>query len=240
MRWAAGDCGGRAALCRDAGDDAEAAGVWPGGTSGRSPLAKRGHCTRYAGCERVRHRVFNADLGRWTRRDPLGYVEGMSLYAYTQGQPIIHGDPTGQSRHPLSGWCRKWIPDPNHQPNPNGCSNPVPGYGGWNDFFKSCCDEHDACYQTCNSDRKNCDAIWYTCMIQRCIGQRRLRTCLAFATKYFEAVRWFGCGAWKKGQRAACKCIERRPVRPLPPPHRRQPKMGVDVDQSGDSFIPCR
>jgi len=35
----------------------------------------------------VRHRVLLSELGRWNRRDPLGYVDGMSLYEYTSGNP---------------------------------------------------------------------------------------------------------------------------------------------------------
>ena len=30
----------------------------------------------------VRHRHYAPDLGRWLSRDPLGYVDGMSLYEY--------------------------------------------------------------------------------------------------------------------------------------------------------------
>jgi RHS repeat-associated protein len=30
----------------------------------------------------VRHRVYSTDLGRWTRRDPIGYVDGASLLQY--------------------------------------------------------------------------------------------------------------------------------------------------------------
>jgi len=43
----------------------------------------------------VRHRVYDADVGRWTRRDPLGYVDGMSLYEYVRSQPIPRVDSDG-------------------------------------------------------------------------------------------------------------------------------------------------
>ncbi|MBX3405068.1 MAG: hypothetical protein KF699_16795 [Phycisphaeraceae bacterium] len=43
----------------------------------------------------VRHRVLHFGLGRWTRRDPLGYVDGRSLYAYTRSSPIRGLDPMG-------------------------------------------------------------------------------------------------------------------------------------------------
>ncbi|MBK9189663.1 MAG: RHS repeat-associated core domain-containing protein [Phycisphaerales bacterium] len=44
----------------------------------------------------VRNRVYDADVGRWTRRDPLGYVDGMGLYEYVKSRPLIAVDPTGQ------------------------------------------------------------------------------------------------------------------------------------------------
>ncbi len=43
----------------------------------------------------VRHRVYDAASGRWTRRDPLGYVDGMGLTEYTAGQPLTHTDASG-------------------------------------------------------------------------------------------------------------------------------------------------
>jgi len=43
----------------------------------------------------VRHRVYRADLGRWTRRDPLGTSLSGSLYEYADTRPIVSRDPTG-------------------------------------------------------------------------------------------------------------------------------------------------
>jgi RHS repeat-associated protein len=43
----------------------------------------------------VRHRVLESRLGRWLRRDPLGYVDGMSLSAYVGCLPVAVIDPTG-------------------------------------------------------------------------------------------------------------------------------------------------
>ncbi len=44
----------------------------------------------------VRNRVLNSSLGRWNRRDQLGYVDGHSLYRYAQS-PISLTDPAGTS-----------------------------------------------------------------------------------------------------------------------------------------------
>jgi RHS repeat-associated protein len=48
----------------------------------------------------VRHRVYQAHIGRWATRDFLGYVQGMSLYQYVRSQPILRTDPSGL----LSSW----------------------------------------------------------------------------------------------------------------------------------------
>lgn len=40
-------------------------------------------------------RSFSPELGRWMQRDPLGYVNGISLYAYVLGNPLYWTDPLG-------------------------------------------------------------------------------------------------------------------------------------------------
>ena len=41
--------------------------------------------------------AYNPTLGRWMQQDPIGYVDGMSLYEYVQSDPIILRDPVGLS-----------------------------------------------------------------------------------------------------------------------------------------------
>jgi RHS repeat-associated protein len=53
----------------------------------------------------VRHRVYDADIGRWTRRDPLGYVDGMSLYEYVNSAPLRNSDPYGLASLAGKGVC---------------------------------------------------------------------------------------------------------------------------------------
>jgi RHS repeat-associated protein len=43
----------------------------------------------------VRHRVLNAETGEWNTRDPAGYVDGVSVYAYAGNSPVVKQDSTG-------------------------------------------------------------------------------------------------------------------------------------------------
>jgi len=47
------------------------------------------------GLYHVRHRMSHVHLGLWLIRDPEGYVDGMSLYAYVRSGPLIGIDPQG-------------------------------------------------------------------------------------------------------------------------------------------------
>jgi len=49
------------------------------------------------GLYHVRHRVYHATLGRWNQRDLIGYTDGMSLYRYVNGAPVLFVDPSGSS-----------------------------------------------------------------------------------------------------------------------------------------------
>jgi len=41
------------------------------------------------------HAIYNADLGRWMTRDPLGVGEGASQYRYALANPLTFADPSG-------------------------------------------------------------------------------------------------------------------------------------------------
>lgn len=43
----------------------------------------------------VRHRDYYPANGRFLQRDPSGYVDGMNLYEYVRGGPIVATDPMG-------------------------------------------------------------------------------------------------------------------------------------------------
>jgi RHS repeat-associated protein len=40
-------------------------------------------------------RTYSPRLGRWLQRDPLGYVDGLSLYQYTMSSPLVFADGLG-------------------------------------------------------------------------------------------------------------------------------------------------
>jgi len=75
------------------------------GLSGSGRVSSPGVASRtgYAGYQwdqtlsayHVRYRVYLPDIGRWTRRDPLGYVDGMGLYEYCGGAPLGRVDSRG-------------------------------------------------------------------------------------------------------------------------------------------------
>ena len=60
-----------------------------GGSGGDSGLAA------FESMYHVRNRVYSTELGRWTRRDPLGYIDGMGLEEYCKSMAGLLTDPSG-------------------------------------------------------------------------------------------------------------------------------------------------
>lgn len=106
------------------------------------------------------------------------------------------GSNTG--RKPKAGW------DPyNNAATDNKCSTQVleaiPGLSGWlfqyaTQYFKGPCQEHDACYATCNTTQGECDADFANAMGGLCdsLSGFRKTACTAMAINYFQGVSWFG------------------------------------------------
>ncbi|MFG0274108.1 MAG: RHS repeat-associated core domain-containing protein [Phycisphaerales bacterium] len=53
---------------------------------------------KQAGAFLMRNRWHSPTLGRFLSRDPAGYVDGMSLYAYVSGNPLKYWDPFGLAK----------------------------------------------------------------------------------------------------------------------------------------------
>jgi len=78
---------------------------YTGGSGGRGVQSRSALRNRlgYAGYQwddtinayHVRHRVYMPEIGRWTRRDPLGYVDGMSDLQYVGGSVLRFTDSSG-------------------------------------------------------------------------------------------------------------------------------------------------
>ena len=65
----------------------------PPGRSGRRPAGRserRTHALHYNW-----HRHYDPSVGRYTQPDPLGFVDGPSVYAYAMSNPHAFVDPTG-------------------------------------------------------------------------------------------------------------------------------------------------
>jgi len=103
----------------DATDKAIAQTYYQGTTYGWDTLSSNpdtgtGNRKGYAGYEydsnidmyHIRNRVLHPELGRWTRRDPLGYVDGMSIYEYVGSSPLDGLDPNGTTWSNVKIHCR--------------------------------------------------------------------------------------------------------------------------------------
>jgi len=49
------------------------------------------------GLMNYRARYYDAVKGRFLQRDPIGYIDGMDLYEYARGNPLVWADPFGQT-----------------------------------------------------------------------------------------------------------------------------------------------
>ncbi|MBL1218680.1 MAG: hypothetical protein D8M59_14445 [Planctomycetes bacterium] len=104
----------------DATDKSIAQSNYQGTTSGFNDLTAVGNRKGYAGYEwdgvvslyHVRHRVLHPVLGRWTRRDPLGFVDGMNVYEYVGGDAVDLLDPLGLGDGRAYYWTAwpRWVP----------------------------------------------------------------------------------------------------------------------------------
>ncbi len=52
---------------------------------------------RATGLNLAHYRPYDAGLGRWTSRDPMGIAGGLNLYGYVNNSPVQYIDPSGRS-----------------------------------------------------------------------------------------------------------------------------------------------
>ncbi|CAG9799477.1 unnamed protein product [Chironomus riparius] len=103
-----------------------------------------------------------------------------------------------------------------HVPSSDGCGSlgmkidteylPAPEMG-------KCCDDHDICYDTCNSDKDICDLDFKRCLYKYCdsfeksaAGEILIKGCKAAAKMLFTGTMTLGCKAYLDAQERACFC----------------------------------
>nr|XP_045608740.1 group XIIB secretory phospholipase A2-like protein [Procambarus clarkii] len=109
------------------------------------------------------------------------------------------------------------VHNPNHRPEANGC-------GSLGVFFEKddlsrpemvdCCNDHDICYDTCGSNKENCDRTFRRCLYSTCeVSKDKMdilmfKKCQGGAKLLYTATMALGCTSYKDAQRSACVCVE--------------------------------
>ena len=149
------------------------------------------------------------------------------------GVPYVPGlqccEPAGiQPVYPIAdlALCPNRVPHPGHVPDFNGCgpangfiSHLIPNRVGptRNVDFTPACNNHDICYDTCNTEKSTCDQNFLADMRAACVAaypgsgyfDRYMRTgCYADAYIYYLAVSRTSTGldAYESAQKEACDC----------------------------------
>ena len=74
-----------------------------------------------------------------------------------------------------------------------------------------CCNLHDTCYDTCNSDKEKCDVEFRRCLYKYCESYDTkstgiVNTCKAAAKVLFTGTTALGCKSFLDAQENACYC----------------------------------
>ncbi|XP_022048046.1 group XIIB secretory phospholipase A2-like protein isoform X2 [Acanthochromis polyacanthus] len=115
--------------------------------------------------------------------------------------------------------CRHGVlpqPRPSYQlPDPNGCSSSLIGFQldlGIPAMTK-CCNQLDTCYDTCGTNKYDCDSMFRTCLHGICSDLKKslgfvskVQACESMADALYNTVWTLGCRPYMNSQRAACVC----------------------------------
>ncbi|XP_069123094.1 group XIIA secretory phospholipase A2-like [Argopecten irradians] len=105
-------------------------------------------------------------------------------------------------------------PRTDHVPTSNGCGS----YGMALNTEKlpkmtKCCDSHDICYDTCNSNKESCDRNFKQCLENMChdmadsLSHEEFEGCEATAELMYQGTAVLGCNSFKEAQQNACECV---------------------------------
>ena len=87
--------------------------------------------------------------------------------------------------------------------------------------FNECCNKHDVCYRTCNSDKKICDLQFSKCLSNECDNKYKnkrrglfssittsikYKMCQELGEKLYDTVDHIGCPSFLKDQKISCDC----------------------------------
>lgn len=79
--------------------------------------------------------------------------------------------------------------------------------------MEECCNAHDICYDTCNSDKELCDLDFKRCLYKYCdtyeknvAGDVVMKGCKAAAKMLFTGTLTLGCKSYLDSQQRACYC----------------------------------
>lgn len=107
-------------------------------------------------------------------------------------------------------------PRPSYQPpEPNGCSSSLAGFqlDLGIPAMTECCNQLDGCYDTCGTNKYDCDSKFRTCLHGICSDLKkslgfgsRVQACESMADGLYNTVWTLGCRPYMNSQRAACIC----------------------------------
>ncbi|XP_073835905.1 phospholipase A2 group XII [Musca autumnalis] len=86
--------------------------------------------------------------------------------------------------------------------------------------METCCNAHDICYDTCNSDKELCDLDFKRCLYRHCdtydksiAGDLMIKGCKAAAKMLFTGTITLGCKSYLDSQKRTCYCPPPKPQR---------------------------
>jgi len=83
--------------------------------------------------------------------------------------------------------------------------------------METCCNDHDICYDACNSDKELCDLDFKRCLYKHCDSYEKsiasdlmVKGCKAAAKMLFTGTLTLGCRSYLDSQQRSCYCAPAR------------------------------